>query len=275
MAEFRTSARAVDMLGRQQIAGIPSAISELFKNAHDAYASNAEADFLRFKDAFVLRDDGEGMSRQDFEQRWLTLGTSSKSAQSSTSRAHSGPRRAILGEKGIGRLAIAAIGPQTLVVTKADGHPRVASLIHWGVFELAHADLSQLTVPVEDLAAGSAPDVLGMGKQVLSNLRDLISPDDEGLYERIEKDIERWAKIDLDELSRLAGFDLATFDTGTAFIILPTSPDLEADLETPGPKEAAPLLRTLIGFANTMTPGHGVPELSLDPPMDPRLVASA
>lgn len=261
MAEFRTSARAVDMLGRQQIAGIPSAISELFKNAHDAYASNAEADFLRFKDAFVLRDDGEGMSRQDFEQRWLTLGTSSKSAQSSTSRAHSGPRRAILGEKGIGRLAIAAIGPQTLVVTKADGDPRVASLIHWGVFELAHADLSQLTVPVEDLAAGSAPDVLGMGKQVLSNLRDLISPDDEGLYERIEKDIERWAKIDLDELSRLAGFDLATFDTGTAFIILPTSPDLEADLETPGPKEAAPLLRTLIGFANTMTPGHGVPEL--------------
>ena len=35
---FRTRARTVDMLGRQQIAGIPTAISELFKNAHDAYA---------------------------------------------------------------------------------------------------------------------------------------------------------------------------------------------------------------------------------------------
>ena len=78
MAEFKTSARAVDMLGRQQIAGIPSAISELFKNAHDAYAERAEADFIRFKDAFVIRDDGDGMSRQDFEGRWLTLGTSSK-----------------------------------------------------------------------------------------------------------------------------------------------------------------------------------------------------
>ena len=77
MAEFRTGARAVDMLGRQQIAGIPSAISELFKNAHDAYASNAEADFLRFKDAFVLRDDGEGMSRQDFEHLASPIGLES------------------------------------------------------------------------------------------------------------------------------------------------------------------------------------------------------
>lgn len=261
MAEFRTSARAVDMLGRQQIAGIPSAISELFKNAHDAYATNAEADFIRYKDVFVLRDDGEGMSRQDFEQKWLTLGTSSKSVHSATARPRSGRSRAILGEKGIGRLAIAAIGPQTLVVTKADGHPRVASLIHWGVFELSHADLSQLVVPVEELAVGGAPDVGGMGRQILSNLRGLVTPDDGGLYERIEKDIERWGSVDLNEITHLAGFDLAAFDTGTAFVILPPSPDLEADLESPGPKEAAPLLRTLIGFANTMTPGHGVPEL--------------
>ena len=39
------------MLGRQQIAGIPTAISELFKNAHDAYADNVEADFFRFPTA--------------------------------------------------------------------------------------------------------------------------------------------------------------------------------------------------------------------------------
>ena len=38
MALFRARARTLDMLGRQQIAGIPTAISELFKNAHDAYA---------------------------------------------------------------------------------------------------------------------------------------------------------------------------------------------------------------------------------------------
>ena len=99
MAEFRTSARAVDMLGRQQIAGIPSAISELFKNAHDAYADNANADFIRYQNAFVIRDDGDGMSREDFEQRWLTLGTSSKAVPGASSHIREGHQRAILGEK--------------------------------------------------------------------------------------------------------------------------------------------------------------------------------
>ena len=45
MATFRTRARALDMLGRQQIAGLPTAISDLFKNAHDAYADHAEIDY--------------------------------------------------------------------------------------------------------------------------------------------------------------------------------------------------------------------------------------
>src|SRR5207245_1201249 len=56
MATFRARARALDMLGRQQIAGIPTAISELFKNAHDAYATRVEADYYREAQLFVLRD---------------------------------------------------------------------------------------------------------------------------------------------------------------------------------------------------------------------------
>jgi len=56
MATFKTRARTLDMLGRQQIAGIPTAISELFKNAHDAYASRVEIDYYRSDGLFVLRD---------------------------------------------------------------------------------------------------------------------------------------------------------------------------------------------------------------------------
>ena len=62
MAKFRTRARTVDMLGRQQIAGVPNAISELFKNAHDAYADYAEVDYFPSDGLFVLRDDGVGMT---------------------------------------------------------------------------------------------------------------------------------------------------------------------------------------------------------------------
>ena len=40
VVSFKARARAVDMLGRQQIAGIPTAISELFMNAHEDYADS-------------------------------------------------------------------------------------------------------------------------------------------------------------------------------------------------------------------------------------------
>lgn len=46
MGTFKARARALDMLGRQQIAGIPTAINELFKNAHDAYADLVEKNLL-------------------------------------------------------------------------------------------------------------------------------------------------------------------------------------------------------------------------------------
>lgn len=80
MAQFKTRARALDLLGRQQIAGIPTAINELIKNAHDAYADRFDIDFLRKENLLVLRDDGLGMTKEEFETRWLTIGTESKFA---------------------------------------------------------------------------------------------------------------------------------------------------------------------------------------------------
>src|SRR5882724_7144472 len=111
MATFRVRARTVDMLGRQQIAGIPTAISELFKNAHDAYATNVDADFFRTSRLFIVRDNGIGMGREDFEERWLTLGTESKLGDRRGMQPPPklrGQDRPVLGEKGIGRLAIAS-----------------------------------------------------------------------------------------------------------------------------------------------------------------------
>ena len=78
MAQFKTRARALDLLGRQQIAGIPTAINELIKNAYDAYADHFDVDYFRSDKLLILRDDGIGMTKADFETRWLTLGTESK-----------------------------------------------------------------------------------------------------------------------------------------------------------------------------------------------------
>ena len=122
MAQFKTRARALDLLGRQQIAGIPTAINELIKNAHDAYADRFDIDFLRKENLLVLRDDGLGMTKEEFETRWLTIGTESKFANKKTALPpvdKSKALRPIMGEKGIGRLAIASIGKQVLIISKA------------------------------------------------------------------------------------------------------------------------------------------------------------
>ena len=37
-----------------------------------------EIDYYRSDGLFVLRDDGMGMTRDDFVSRWLTIGTESK-----------------------------------------------------------------------------------------------------------------------------------------------------------------------------------------------------
>ena len=69
MARFTASARTVDMLGRQQIAGIPNAISELFKNAYDAYADRVVVDYYVPERLLVLRDNGLGMTSSPSEKR--------------------------------------------------------------------------------------------------------------------------------------------------------------------------------------------------------------
>ena len=82
--QFRTKARAVDLLGKGQIADLPTAITELWKNGYDAYADNLKAEL--FKEGydglkttyFIISDDGKGMSNADILDKWLVLGTDSK-----------------------------------------------------------------------------------------------------------------------------------------------------------------------------------------------------
>jgi len=263
MATFRVRARTVDMLGRQQIAGIPTAISELFKNAHDAYAKAVEVDYFREERLFVLRDDGLGMTKEDFEQRWLTLGTESKLGTASLApppRDPDQPKRPYLGEKGIGRLAVAIIGPQAFLLSRAkrNGVPAttvVAAYINWTMFELPGLDLSEIVIPIREFK-GRLPngaDVKGMISEALQS---------------IEKLRDRLPATRLRELQRqMVGFDLDPAKwqqilgnptlhddgVGTHFFIQPVDTILGDDIDNrQGEGKATRFERHLIGFTNTM-----------------------
>jgi signal transduction histidine kinase len=273
MAKFRTRARAVDMLGRQQIAGIPTAISELFKNAHDAYAEHVEVDYYRTDGLFVLRDDGLGMTEEEFSDRWLVLGTESKlgAAGGVAPPPHDPkkPRRPILGEKGIGRLAIGVIGPQVLVLTRAKRGRKlgdlVAAFIHWGFFALPGVNLDQIDVPILALPGGTLPsraDVASMVAQARATFAELRGFADEATAALIEQQLAAF-DVDPEDLDRDLGDPSLRGDGhGTHFIIFPADDSLAADIDrTDDPEAAPPLLKTLIGFTNTMTPDHAPPQI--------------
>jgi signal transduction histidine kinase len=277
MARFRTRARAVDMLGRQQIAGVPTAISELFKNAHDAYADQAIVDYFRSDRLFVLRDDGTGMTEEAFEGRWLTLATESKvpgvgPGRKPVSGRPGYPRREILGEKGIGRLAVAAIGPQVLILSRPliDGAlgELLVSMIHWGLFEIPGVDLEQIEIPTLTVPGGSLPGEDEVGTLidwVEENLLALGNVPNKSLKARIRAELAGFRKVDPATLAStvLEGPGLVD-GPGTHFYIQPADSLITDDLVARDQNEPSDLLKLLIGFANTMTPGHPEPALTVE-----------
>ena len=265
MATFKTSARTLDMLGRQQIAGIPTAISELFKNAHDAYADRVEIDYYRSDGLFVLRDDGIGMTEDEFAERWLTIGTDSKVDPRKRSGLHHASgrprRRPILGEKGIGRLAIATIGPQVLVLTRAKRSGTLSDLtaafINWSIFECPGIDLDDIRIPIRSFRGGEFPtseDVAEMVADFRSGIGRLRTRIDLEYYERIEHELDRF-KVDPQAIDGyLRAPTLRASGAGTHFILLPASDLLNDDIDgEPNVDKEPPLMKALLGFANTLS----------------------
>ncbi|MCG9723140.1 ATP-binding protein [Shewanella sp. Isolate7] len=199
MAQMNVSARAVDMLGRQQIAGIPTAIHELFKNAHDAYATHAEIDYFQDQNLVTLRDNGIGMTEEDFYKKWLTIGTSSKfGVNRKSDYIPQGMReRKLMGEKGIGRLAIASIGRQVIVLSRAerkDGlHDMIVALIHWSQFEIPEIGISEIIIPTRTFAEDQLPsleDVQSMANELIEHLKTLGNAIPPSYFELISEDLK-------------------------------------------------------------------------------------
>ncbi|WP_230532195.1 ATP-binding protein [Microvirga roseola] len=274
MAKFGIGARVIDLLGRQQVAGTPTAISELFKNAHDAYARNVEVDFYRAQDLFILRDDGVGMSREDFETRWLTAATDSKRETGFIEPPATDPDqppRPVMGEKGIGRLSIAVLGKQVLVLTRRktldNSAPLVASLLHWSVFSLPNISLGDLDIPLRELPGGTLPDAACIKDMIeearanLSKLRPKTSPD------AVDEILADLAMFNVDPAAlaptMIEGPDLRGDGHGTHFYITPTHDALALDIDSGSEREkATPMEKALLGFSNTMVPGHKAPPMA-------------
>lgn len=157
MPEFRAKARAIELLGRGQIADLPTAITELWKNGYDAYGDNMGCNLYLpgYKDVknplFVVFDDGRGMDEKDLINKWIVIGTDSKVRGEQDKK---GPDtldkepRIQMGEKGIGRLSVSYLGSQMLMITKKINKPCQLVLFHWDILKNYNLFIDQVSIPI-------------------------------------------------------------------------------------------------------------------------------
>ncbi len=147
---FRARARTIEHLGKGQIADCPTAVSELWKNAYDAYARDValftvDADYP----CGALIDNGCGMSPEQIIDNWLIVGTESKSKKKALSDEDRFgiPVRQTQGEKGIGRLSAAFLANITFLVTKKLNGSFTSLLVDWRLFENPYLSFEDISIP--------------------------------------------------------------------------------------------------------------------------------
>ncbi|MDA8151760.1 MAG: ATP-binding protein [Acidithiobacillus sp.] len=278
MARIQTRARAVDMLGRQQIAGVQNALVELFKNAHDAYANHIAVDY--FEDFsmdgegfLIVRDDGTGMTQDDFVNKWLVLGTESKAVESTPPyRPKGGEPRPITGEKGIGRLAIALLGQQTLILSRAvrdDGlHNLVVGWVHWGLFEIPGLNLEEIEIPVETVSNGlpSVELLQKMRSQLTACAHRIHTNHPEVKVDHIIAQIEAFqpdlaSVYNFLKTSEERHLALEADSTGTHFLIAPSNPVIKIELTSEDQEDNYGFRKHLLGFSDSVFGEERIPRL--------------
>ncbi len=182
MPSFRAKARAVDLLGKGQIADLPTSITELWKNGYDAYADQLVCDLylkghkgLR-NSIFLLWDNGIGMSRKDIEEKWIVLGTDSKfGASTAPPELRMGkPPRTQMGEKGIGRLSVAYLGPRMLMLTRNQNSGVCNALyMDWRALDNPHLYLDEINIPLGEVT--SLDKLNDVFKRLLNEFRQNLS----------------------------------------------------------------------------------------------------
>lgn len=141
---FRFSGKVARLLGRESVSNAIVAVSELVKNAYDADATKVEIFFDNIttgNGTMRIRDNGTGMTYDDFKNKWMVVGTESKERDP---RSPSGKRR-VVGEKGIGRFAMERLAESvTIISNPKDGEETVTMYIDWTRYEEKGALFDQI-----------------------------------------------------------------------------------------------------------------------------------
>lgn len=101
---FTVESRILKELGERLVSDVSVALTELVKNSFDADASHCK--LLFSDDKIIIKDNGHGMTNEEFENKWMKISTSNK-LKNNVSKEYN---RRLTGSKGIGRFAVRFLG---------------------------------------------------------------------------------------------------------------------------------------------------------------------
>lgn len=130
--QFKTNSRHIGQLGRELVTDFVTALVELVKNAYDADApsvriliENANTPHSRI----IVADTGCGMTENEFENRWMVIGTSNKLSFPYTPK---GRKKA--GKKGIGRFSVERLAEHTVIYSYT-AKEAFKVFLNWNLYE--------------------------------------------------------------------------------------------------------------------------------------------
>ena len=122
---FEISLSVLNHLGRSLYRSFATVLGEAISNSWDADAKNVHIYINRNKNSFFIKDDGVGMTADDFQSKFLKIGYSKR--KDGTKRSVAG--RPFIGRKGIGKLA--------LLVLRRQDHCHLENK-GWGLYRRGH-----------------------------------------------------------------------------------------------------------------------------------------
>jgi hypothetical protein len=111
---FEISLSVLNHLGRNLYRSFMTVLGEAISNSWDADAENVWIYLDREKNYFVIKDDGTGMTADDFQYKFLKIGYSKRK----DGETKSGKGRPYIGRKGIGKLALLSCADRISVISR-------------------------------------------------------------------------------------------------------------------------------------------------------------
>ena len=165
---FNISLSILNHLGRNLYRSFMTVLGEAVSNSWDADAHNVIITIDREEKVLIVRDDGNGMTEDDFQNKFLKIGYSKRK----DGKSHTNSGRPYIGRKGIGKLALLSCAQTITLLTKTEHSELVGGVIdNSGLDEAIKDDVSSndysLGIPSDEILSKYSKEVANSGTLII------------------------------------------------------------------------------------------------------------